>query len=196
MNKVTKVVTFPGTLSCPKNTSPLVLGAQGQPGLDGKDGAQGPAGPQGPAGQSAPQSSSAPSSNPTSSSSTSSGVSQCNISLTSSLPWAYNRWALIGITWGVDSTGYPYGIAQVRNDTTMAWSDSYSMVQFILSIATTNGGATMTGWWFGSSTVTDEVNPLGGPWQIGQTRQIKFKSNSFFNCATSNVGSTGFRVTV
>lgn len=59
-NNSTKAVTFPGKLKCPKGTSPLELGAEGQPGLDGIDGrdgftgATGPQGPQGPTGPRGP----------------------------------------------------------------------------------------------------------------------------------------------
>ena len=63
-NKTTKAVTFPGKLKCPKGTSPLELGAEGQPGQDGIDGsdglngvtgATGPQGPQGPQGPTGPR---------------------------------------------------------------------------------------------------------------------------------------------
>lgn len=65
-NTSTKAVTFPGKLKCPKGTSPLELGAEGQPGQDGVDGsdgfngatgatgATGPQGPQGPTGPRGP----------------------------------------------------------------------------------------------------------------------------------------------
>ncbi len=54
-NASTKVVTFPGTLKCPKGTRPLELGAEGQPGQDGADGFDGRTGPMGPAGPQGPQ---------------------------------------------------------------------------------------------------------------------------------------------
>ena len=69
-NKTTKAVTFPGKLKCPKGTSPLEIGAEGQPGQDGIDGsdgfngvtgatgATGPQGPQGPMGPVGPAGSS------------------------------------------------------------------------------------------------------------------------------------------
>jgi len=44
VNAITKVVTFPGKLVCPKGTKKLVLGAQG---VAGTNGLAGPAGPQG-----------------------------------------------------------------------------------------------------------------------------------------------------
>jgi len=44
INKSTKVVTYPGTLSCPKGTSSLVIGARGLSGLDGQSGRDGLAG--------------------------------------------------------------------------------------------------------------------------------------------------------
>jgi hypothetical protein len=44
INKSTKVVTYPGTLSCPKGTSSLVIGARGLSGRDGQSGRDGLAG--------------------------------------------------------------------------------------------------------------------------------------------------------
>ena len=41
VNPSSKVVTFPGKLSCPKGSRPLELGAQGLPGEDGSDGLDG-----------------------------------------------------------------------------------------------------------------------------------------------------------
>jgi hypothetical protein len=41
INKSTKVVTYPGTLKCPKGTSSLVIGARGLNGLDGQSGRDG-----------------------------------------------------------------------------------------------------------------------------------------------------------
>ncbi|CAB4602763.1 unannotated protein [freshwater metagenome] len=41
VNKSTKAVTYPGTLSCPKGTSSLVIGARGLSGRDGQSGRDG-----------------------------------------------------------------------------------------------------------------------------------------------------------
>ena len=41
VNTKSKVVTHPGTSSCPKGSKPLILGAQGPVGIDGLTGAEG-----------------------------------------------------------------------------------------------------------------------------------------------------------
>lgn len=54
VNSSTKVVTHPGTSSCPKGSKKLILGAQGPAGPAGATGAQGPAGANGGSGPAGP----------------------------------------------------------------------------------------------------------------------------------------------
>ena len=61
VNSSTKVVTHPGTSSCPKGSKKLILGAQGPAGPAGATGAQGPAGANGGSGPAGPTGATGPS---------------------------------------------------------------------------------------------------------------------------------------
>ncbi len=67
-----------------------------------------------------------------------------------------------------------------------------------LTVSTTNGTASLEGWWLGAgpgATTTAEVDSPGGDWLVGQTRKIKLSSKNFFDCATAKAFSSAISVT-
>jgi hypothetical protein len=93
--------------------------------------------------------------------------------------------ALVGISWGYDTLGYPYAVMQVRNDTGQTKG-----LQTLGFLSLSNGVELDIDWsQYGSLT---EVNPIPGGWLSGQVRTFKARANTIFNCSKASVTASGW----